>query len=549
MTERIRLVEVFTPEVPWSVQDLEPGEIAESVHTASGIVDGVHTLGRVTGQFFVPDGASRNGRFYPRSLWERVLKSEDTKHRLNDRLMFGTIGHDDQAVSEEQLRRGDVSHVITRLWIEDGKGLGEALILNTEAGRNLNTYLRAGCRLKTSSRASGQYRDGVTHDGLPVVDEDAYLFETFDFVLEPGFLEANPTLVESLKTPETEEKRVMSEEFTSTLAKQALSDISEGRKALQESLNAALAENAHLKRQLDEARERAASFEGREALVTACEKLGINPDDVTRLPRILEDLGLKDFGAFVRFVEAINPRDVEYIKSGRISERMHTLRLYETRVAKTPKEGLEIGQKISTLLEGYRRFGTPEQIEKKLREARETTRAYRRVGSPREAERALRESYRLIERYRKIGSPEQLERAMKTSIAVLEEFCTLGSVDKIRRALTRSLRVMERLNKWGGLPKMERFIRKTVNENRKRRARALTAVSEQLSGKYGVPVDRVREAVKKLGARGAESLLSEAKRSRPTGKPVREAKAAAREIRPFNLTESYYNHIGAKLRK
>ena len=38
----------------------------------SSEVDGVHILAKVKGQFFVPDGKSRNGRFYPKELWEKT---------------------------------------------------------------------------------------------------------------------------------------------------------------------------------------------------------------------------------------------------------------------------------------------------------------------------------------------------------------------------------------------------------------------------------------------------------------------------------------------
>ena len=62
--------------------------------TESSEVDGKHILGKVKGEFFVPDGKSRNKRFYPRELWEKVISSQAIKEKLANRLMFGTIGHD-----------------------------------------------------------------------------------------------------------------------------------------------------------------------------------------------------------------------------------------------------------------------------------------------------------------------------------------------------------------------------------------------------------------------------------------------------------------------
>ena len=45
--------------------------------------------------------------------------------------------------------------------------MGEALIYNTEAGRNLYTYLKGGSALKPSTRANGCYVEGRDRDGVP----------------------------------------------------------------------------------------------------------------------------------------------------------------------------------------------------------------------------------------------------------------------------------------------------------------------------------------------------------------------------------------------
>jgi len=159
----------------------------------SNEVDGVNILGKVVGQFFCPDGTSRNGRFYPKALWETVIDSEVVKTALSRRLMFGTIGHDAE-LGDKGLREGAASHTMTKIWIEDNKGMGEALILNTPAGRYLNTYLRAKCQLYVSSRANGGYKGKV--NGVPSVDPEGYELVGWDFVIDPGFLQANPSLAE-----------------------------------------------------------------------------------------------------------------------------------------------------------------------------------------------------------------------------------------------------------------------------------------------------------------------------------------------------------------
>lgn len=166
--------------------------------TESSEVDGTHILAKVAGQFFSPENSSRNNRYYSKNLWEKVLNSNKVKSLLNDRRMFGTISHE-QNIDDKALLDGKLSHIVTKLEImpsEKGEvGYGEALILNTPAGNILNTVIRANSKVFVSSRAFGKYKGNV--NGVPKVDEDSYDFRTFDFVLEPGFLEANPSLAES----------------------------------------------------------------------------------------------------------------------------------------------------------------------------------------------------------------------------------------------------------------------------------------------------------------------------------------------------------------
>jgi len=166
------------------------------VDEATPAVDGVAILGKIKGQFFVPNGTSRNNRFYPKSLWEKQLAKQELKKRLRGRRMFGTISHD-QPLDDQALLAGKISHIVTELYIDSqGRGMGEAVILNTEAGRVLNTVLRAGGKLFVSSRATGKFEG--EHKGVPMVDENTYSLTTFDVVMDPGFLEANPQIAESL---------------------------------------------------------------------------------------------------------------------------------------------------------------------------------------------------------------------------------------------------------------------------------------------------------------------------------------------------------------
>lgn len=167
-------------------------DVTESNET----VNGQTVLAKVKGVFFVPEGISRNNRYYSRGLWEKALSTPSVTEKMNRGLMFGTIGHDVE-INDKALREGIVSHIVKKAYIdESGQGIGEAYVLNTPAGQILNNLLRAGCQLYVSSRANGTFAGDK--DGVPAVDEDAYDLTGWDFVLEAGFLQANPQLAESL---------------------------------------------------------------------------------------------------------------------------------------------------------------------------------------------------------------------------------------------------------------------------------------------------------------------------------------------------------------
>ena len=225
----------------WECQSV--WEFKEPTDKDKSVIDGKAIIGLIEGQFFVPDGKSRNERFYPRTLWENILGSKSVRDRLDSLLMFGMIGHEDKSISEEDLRSGNVSHIISNLWIDDNnRGMGKAYILNTEAGKNLYIYLKAGAKLKTSSRARGKFVESEKKDGLPVVDTDSFFLETFDFVINPGFEETSATLMEKLGIVKRGET-VMDEKSIQTSVKY----LTESSEKLQSQLKTSITESANLK--------------------------------------------------------------------------------------------------------------------------------------------------------------------------------------------------------------------------------------------------------------------------------------------------------------
>ena len=161
-------------------------------------VDGKYILARVQGPAFFPGTTSKNKVFYPVEAWESALEDPALLNKLQSRLVFGTIGHDTD-LGDNEIREGKLSHIVTKVWIdESGTGRAEYLILNTPPGQILNTLLRAKSKIRVSTKAAGFYESGTSRDGTRKVIPSSFKLERIDFVIEPGYTQALPELLESL---------------------------------------------------------------------------------------------------------------------------------------------------------------------------------------------------------------------------------------------------------------------------------------------------------------------------------------------------------------
>ena len=227
--------------------------INEATETTSE-VDGVHILARVEGPAFFPNTTSGNGVFYPLEAWQNALNDEDFQYRLGQRLVLGTIGHEIE-LGDDEVRKGELSHIVTKAWIdEDNVGRAEYLILGTGPGKVLNTLLRAKCGLRVSTKANGLFK-GNTQE----VDPNNFFFERIDFVLDPGYREAFPALVESFYKERSERKSKINETASSQTS-------AEGDTAMNEALDAKLiadkeAQIKQLKYQLARVQEKLSKYE------------------------------------------------------------------------------------------------------------------------------------------------------------------------------------------------------------------------------------------------------------------------------------------------
>ncbi len=341
-------------------RDVFSSEVNFKIEEASGQVDGINVLAKVSGTFFVPEGTSRNKRFYSKGLWEKCLSKPAIQSKLTEKRMFGTIGHD-EPIDDKSLREGKLSHIMTKLAVEENgiPGYGECLIVNSPAGQILNTFLRAGAKLYTSSRALGKF-SGNNDAGVPIVDENSYELQTFDFVIDPGFLQANPQLAESFtkfeeslsNTNTLPIKNKKGENNMDPLVEKAMNEAA----SLRADLSVATKENAALKTQNE-----------------ALQKEVVESQKTVAPYEALKALGTPE----------------------KIKEQLRKLEVAEKELAK------------------YKPFGPASDVQKALTEAKKFIQGYLDFGTPAEIGEALTKSQALIEKYKVLGTPTTIDRVLE----------------------------------------------------------------------------------------------------------------------------------------
>ena len=133
---------------------------------------------------------NRNGRVYPRELWEKAINSEYVQEMINNKIMMGELDHPEERV---ELEIKEISHCINKIWIDDQKEevWGELDILDTPNGQIVSKLLDYGSKIGVSSRGAGSVLSDNT------VDPDEYKLFTFDIVARPSVAAARPAIVEA----------------------------------------------------------------------------------------------------------------------------------------------------------------------------------------------------------------------------------------------------------------------------------------------------------------------------------------------------------------
>lgn len=151
-------------------------------------------LGRIEGICADYANPTRNGRFYPRELWENVFNDDLIKESLESKTLIGELDHPEERF--EPLAK-EACVVMTDYRFDDDKKVvwGGFDVLDTPAGRILKSLLDYGCVMGVSSRGQGD----IVHNGqYEEVSPDTYEFACFDVVTTPAVMSARQKVTEGV---------------------------------------------------------------------------------------------------------------------------------------------------------------------------------------------------------------------------------------------------------------------------------------------------------------------------------------------------------------
>lgn len=122
------------------------------------------------------DVFNKNHRYYPHKTFESAVNA------LNTRIGKANIpGQVDHPLGGGSTRLGDVSHILTKVWMDENKvAWARASILDTQKGRDTLKIIKSGVTIGASLRGYGEVdKDGKVKPGLQV--------KTVDLVVDPSF--------------------------------------------------------------------------------------------------------------------------------------------------------------------------------------------------------------------------------------------------------------------------------------------------------------------------------------------------------------------------
>lgn len=155
---------------------------------------------RLTGIIQKCDQLNENRRRYSTAVLKEAVGA--IQENLNSRRVLGELDHP----SDAKIHIDRVSHLMTKVWMEDKKVLGEVEVLDKlPCGQILAGLIESNIPVCISSRGVGDMEPIVTENFGEEAYEvmPGYRFVTWDIVAEPSVSEAQLSVMESLQRKKT----------------------------------------------------------------------------------------------------------------------------------------------------------------------------------------------------------------------------------------------------------------------------------------------------------------------------------------------------------
>jgi hypothetical protein len=163
MTTQLNVLREWTPLSCSPNMIKESREMYDGKIMLSGIIQRANTL-------------NQNGRVYPRPILEREIMNY--QKLIQENRALGECDHPDSSVVELK----NVSHIVREAYMQGDSVYGRIEILDTPAGKIIQSLIESGVTLGISSRGVGST---VAQSGNQVVQDDFQLI-CFDMVSEPS---------------------------------------------------------------------------------------------------------------------------------------------------------------------------------------------------------------------------------------------------------------------------------------------------------------------------------------------------------------------------
>lgn len=115
---------------------------------------------KIKGIFSTIGEKNRNGRIYPRNLWESEVQ------KYQEILKSGSINRlcEWQHPDRSNVDPMQAVAAIDKLWIDGKYVMGEATLLNNEKANQLKSLIDSGIKISVSSRGVGNVRNGLVEN-------------------------------------------------------------------------------------------------------------------------------------------------------------------------------------------------------------------------------------------------------------------------------------------------------------------------------------------------------------------------------------------------